>query len=138
MRLSRRTLLGTGAALTAGYGRSARAQQIVIKFMAISKEDQRKIKKYLRDLNGQIESHIVHLADKTKKDQNYNQKIIEQMLRQCMVNIQYQKNQKKFTLLSAYQTRKIPTMPLIAALAPIPGAPLTIALTRLARSPTPK
>ncbi|MFO1037650.1 MAG: TRAP transporter substrate-binding protein [Geminicoccaceae bacterium] len=32
MRLSRRTLLGTGAALTAGYGRSARAQQIVIKF----------------------------------------------------------------------------------------------------------
>ena len=80
-------------------------EQIVLKFMAISKEDQRKIKKYLRDLNGQIESHIVHLADKTKKDQNYNQKIIEQMLRKCVVNIQYAKVEDSFIITVNYEER---------------------------------
>jgi hypothetical protein len=80
-------------------------EEIVKKFMAIHKDDQRKIKKYLRDLNGQIESHIVHLADKTKKDQNYNQKIIEQMLRQCVVLIKFDRIQRRFIINVQYEER---------------------------------
>ena len=47
-------------------------EQIVQKFIQVPKEEQRKIKKYLRDLNPQIASSITHLADRTKRDQSYN------------------------------------------------------------------
>ena len=78
-------------------------EQIVFKFTQVPKEEQRKIKKYLRDLNGQISSHIKNLAEKTKKDQNYNQKIIEKTLQNSIVNIHYSIQSKKFVIFAQYE-----------------------------------
>ena len=78
-------------------------EQIVFKFTQVPKEEQRKIKKYLRDLNGQISSHIKNLAEKTKKDQNYNQKIIERSLYNSIVNIHYSIQSKKFVISAKYE-----------------------------------
>jgi hypothetical protein len=73
-------------------------ENIVRTFMNVPKEEQRKIKKYLRDLNGQIQSNVSHLADRTKKDQNYNQKIIDQMLKLSTINITFNRIAKKFSV----------------------------------------
>ena len=76
---------------------------IVKKFMLVNKDDQRKIKKYLRDLNGQISSHITNLAEKTKKDQNYNQKMIDKTLKNSLINIKYSTQSKQFVVFVQYE-----------------------------------
>jgi hypothetical protein len=80
-------------------------ENIVRTFTNVPKEEQRKIKKYLRDLNGQIQSNVSHLADRTKKDQNYNQKIIDQMLKLSTVNITYHKIQKRFVVTVVFEDK---------------------------------
>ena len=80
-------------------------ENIVKRFVAVPKGEQRKIKKYLRDLNGQIQSNVTHLADRTKKDQNYNQKIINQMLDKSTINIRFNKISKRFVVTVLFEER---------------------------------
>jgi hypothetical protein len=80
-------------------------ENIVKTFVNVPKEEQRKIKKYLRDLNGQIQSNVSHLADRTKKDQNYNQKIIDQMLKLSTINISFHKLQKRFVVTVVFEDK---------------------------------
>jgi hypothetical protein len=83
-------------------------ENIVKRFIAIPKEEQRKIKKYLRDLNSQIQSNVTHLAERTKKDQNYNQKIITQMLSKSTVNIKFNKHTKVFNVTILFEDTAAP------------------------------
>lgn len=80
-------------------------ENIVRRFVNVPKVEQRKIKKYLRDLNGQIQSNVTHLADRTKKDQNYNQKIINQMLDKSTINIRFNKISKRFVVTVLFEER---------------------------------
>jgi hypothetical protein len=81
-------------------------EEIVRTLMQVSKEDQRKIKAHLRFLEGQIDTHIIHLADKTKNDISYNQKIMKNILEDSVIKIVYQPGEKKFVIAVKYEKGK--------------------------------
>src|SRR3990167_7794229 len=75
---------------------------VLEKLTALPKVEQRKLKQYLNSIEGLIASHIVHLADKTKKDTGYNRKIINHILDKSTLTLNYSMDQKDYSTVVKY------------------------------------
>jgi hypothetical protein len=69
----------------------------------IPKSEQRKMKDYLKTTEGLIKTHIVHLADKTKKDTGYNKKIINEILKESIITLKYDIVQQTYGMSVRYK-----------------------------------
>jgi hypothetical protein len=81
-------------------------RDLVTKSLLVHKFDQRRLKDFLSRVEPQVKKTIVFLAEKTRKDKNYNKRIIEAMLEDSVVRVRYENRSKKFQVEVYYQEDK--------------------------------
>jgi hypothetical protein len=80
-------------------------KEIVKRSCLIHKFDQRRLKDFLQKVEPQVEKTLDFLAEKTKKDSNYNKRIIESMLKSSEIYIHFENKFKRFVVEVYYKEK---------------------------------